>query len=180
MKINFLVALIALFTAFGVNAQTKIGYTNVDYVLGQLPDAKDVQDKLATEKTQYDKLIQEKIAEFQKSYEDLQKNAANLAPVILQDKQKSLQNKQTEIQEFQSNSEQALQLKYQSLLAPVMDKIQKAIDDVAKENGYTYVFNSDAGAGTTPVVLVAPEQDNITNLVLKKLGVEVKEESSTN
>jgi outer membrane protein len=178
MKIKLLVTLFAvgLLSTFSTNAQTvKIGYTNIDFILSSIPDSKDVQAKLSTEKAQYDKLIQEKITGFQKDYEDFQKlmQAGNVSAVIRTDKEKSLQNKQNEIQEFQQNSETALQAKYQQLLSPVMDKIQKAIDEVAKANGYTYVFNSDAGAGTTPIVLVAPEQDNITNLVLKQMGVEV-------
>ncbi len=180
MKIKLFAAVFAVMMLAGasVSAQTlKIGYTNIDYVLQVIPDSKDIQAKLATEKAQYDKLLNDKVADFQKNYEDYQKNAASMTAVIRQDKEKSLQNKQNEIQEFQQNSEGALSKKYQELMAPVMDKIQQAIDAVAKENGYTFVFNSDAGAGTTPVVLVAPEQDNITNLVFKKMGVAIPEDA---
>ncbi|UBM60100.1 OmpH family outer membrane protein [Marinilongibacter aquaticus] len=174
MKIKVLAALFALamLTGFGVQAQVKIGYTNIDYILTNIPDSKEVQSKLATEQAQYKKLLDEKIGDFQKNYEDYQKNAATMTPVIRQDKEKSLQTAQEAIQEFQQNSEAALQRKQQELLAPVMDKIQGAIDAVAKANGYTYVLNSDAGYGTTPVVLVAPDGDNITDLVFKQLGVE--------
>ncbi len=173
MKIKLMTSLVALFILAGVSsqAQTKVGYTNIDYILTNLPDAKTIQETLRTEKAQYDKLYQEKVADFQKNLEDYQKNAATMSPVIRADKEKYLQNKQGEIQEFQSNSEVALQQKQQELLAPVLDKIQVAIDAVAKANGYTYVFNSDAGPGTTPIVLVAPEQDNISNLVFDQLGV---------
>ncbi|MGR3810052.1 OmpH family outer membrane protein [Jiulongibacter sp. NS-SX5] len=174
MKIKLFAALFAMMMLAGasVQAQVKIGYTNIDYILGNIPDSKDIQTKLATEKAQYDKLLQEKITEFQKSYEDYQKNASTMSAVIRQDKEKSLQTSQEGIQEFQQNSETALQRKQQELLAPVMDKIQKAIDEVAAANGYTHVFNSDAGFGTTPVILVAPDTDNITDLVFKQLGVE--------
>jgi outer membrane protein len=173
MKIKFLIALFATVFMAGVsaNAQLKVGYTNIDYLLSVHPDAKVIQDKLSTEKTQYDKLLQDKIAEFQKNYQEYQEKSASMSPVIRADKEKYLQNRQGEIQEFQQTSETTLQRKQQELLAPLLDKIQKAIDDVAKENGYTYVFNSDAGPGTTPIVLVAPDQDNISNLVFDKLGV---------
>ncbi len=173
MKIKLFVTLFAaiMLAGIGVQAQVKIGYTNIDFILANIPDSKEIQTKLGTEKAQYDKLLQEKIADFQKSYEDYQKNSGTMTPVIRQDKEKSLQTSQEAIQEFQQNSETALQRKQQELLAPVMDKIQKAIDEVAKENGYVYVLNSDAGYGTTPVILVAPDSDNITNLVFKKMGV---------
>jgi outer membrane protein len=62
------------------------------------------------------------------------------------------------------------------LLQPAYDKIQKAIDDVAKENGYTHVFSSDQGG--VFILLYAREEDNITNIVLKKLGIEPPAETT--
>jgi outer membrane protein len=172
MKIKLFVTALALLGSLSINAQTfKLGYTNIEYILQNLPDSKDIQTKLTTEKAQYDKLYQEKVAEFQKNYEEYQKNAPSMSAVIKADKEKSLTNKQNEITELQQNAEAAISKKQQELIAPVMEKIQNAIDAVAKEAGYTYVLNSDAGYGTTPVILVAPESDNITNLVFKKLGV---------
>ena len=127
---------IALMFVGMANAQSgKIGYTNVDYILNNLPDAKDIENKLKTEKAQYDKLLQDKITAFQTKYEDYQKNGATMSAVIRADREKELQSSQTAIQEFQQNSETALQQKQQQLLAPVLDKIDKTIKDVAKENG---------------------------------------------
>lgn len=173
MKTKFFATIItALLLVGAANAQTlKVGYTNVDYILNNLPDAKDIENKLKTEKAQYDKLLNDKIADFQKKYDDYQKNAQTMSAVIRADREKELQNGQQSIQEFQQNSESALAQKQQQLLAPVLDKIDKAIKDVAKEAGYTYVFNTDAGQGSTPILLVAPDSDNISDLVFKKLGV---------
>ncbi len=173
MKTKFFASLIAaiMFVGITANAQQKIGYTNVDFILNNLPDAKDIETKLKTEKAQYDKLLQDKVADFQKKYEDYQKNQATMSPVIKADREKELTNQNNAIQEFQQNSEGALQQKQQQLLAPVLDKIDKTIKEVAKENGYVYVFNTDAGPGTTPILLVAPDADNISDLVFKKLGV---------
>lgn len=173
MKIKLFVTVLALMASLSINAQTsvKIGWTNIDHILQSLPDSKEIQTKLTTERSQYEKLYQEKAQEAQKLFEDYQKNVTSMSAVIKADKEKVLSNKQQELQELETNSQQALQAKQQELLSPVMDKIQKAIEDVAKEAGYTYVLNSDAGYGTTPVLLVAPDADNITNLVLKKLGV---------
>ncbi|MBX2952029.1 MAG: OmpH family outer membrane protein [Leadbetterella sp.] len=173
MKIKLVLTALVLLGSLSMNAQTsvKIGWTNVDFILQSLPDFKDIQTKLSTEMAQYEKLYNEKLTEAQKLMEDYQKNAATMSEVIRKDKEKVLENKRQELQELQQNSESALQTKRQELLMPVMDKIQNAINDVAKENGYTYVLNSDAGMGTTMVLLVAPENDNITNLVLKKLGI---------
>jgi outer membrane protein len=173
MKTKFFATIITALMFVGMaNAQTtKIGYTNVDYILNNIPEAKDIENKLKTEKAQYDKLLQDKIAVFQPKLDDYQKNGATMSPVIRADREKELQNAQSAIQEFQQNSETALQQKQQQLLAPVLEKIDKTVKEVAKEAGYTYVFNTDAGPGTTPILLVAPDADNISDLVFKKLGV---------
>ncbi|MGL4631598.1 MAG: OmpH family outer membrane protein [Leadbetterella sp.] len=171
MKIKLFITALTVVFSLGLNAQNfKLGYTNVEFVLQNLPDSKDVQTKLSTEKAQYDKLYQDKLAEAQKLYKEYTENQT-MSPVIKADKEKTLNNKQQELQEFQQNAEAALAKKQQELIEPIMTKIQSAIDAVAKENGYTYVLNSDAGYGTTPVLLVAPESDNITDLVFKKMGV---------
>jgi outer membrane protein len=47
--------------------------------------------------------------------------------------------------------------------------LQKNIDAVAEENGYTYVFNSDGGG--SPLLLHAPKDGDISDLVLKKMGI---------
>ncbi|MCY7360057.1 MAG: OmpH family outer membrane protein, partial [Rudanella sp.] len=82
-----------------------------------------------------------------------------------------LQSLQGRFQDFQRNADTQLQQKYQQLVNPVIQKIQKNVDATAKENGYNYVFNLDAGAGTAVILLYAPEDNNITDLVLKKMGI---------
>ena len=45
---------------------------------------------------------------------------------------------------FSNNSQQELEKEQQTLLAPLQQKLMKAIKDVGEENGYTYIFNSGA------------------------------------
>ena len=175
MKNVRIVAILFAMVLAGVSAkaqtQMKVGYTNVDYVLSQLPDSKQIESDLKTYRTQLENQLQAKYKDFQGKAEAYQKDGAGMSDVIKQDKEKELQNLQNSIREFEQNAETSLQKKQQTLLAPVLEKIQKAIKEVAKDSGYTYVFNSDAGFGTTPILLHAPEEDNISDLVLKKMGV---------
>ena len=174
MKIKLiLTAIVAvMFLGFQANAQVKIGYTNVDVVLGQLPETKTVEAELKTRKDQYDASYKQKVTEFQTKLAAYEKGAATMSDVIKADKEKELQGAQANIEEFQKSAQDDLQKKQNQLLAPILQKIQTGIDAVAKENAYTHVFNIDAGQGTTPILLYATEESNITNLVLKKLGVE--------
>lgn len=156
-------------------APTKIGYTNVDFVLGKLPESKKIQNELEITKAQLDKALSDKYKEFQEKLDNYNKNAANMADVLRTDKEKELQNLQTSIQDLQRNSESSLQNKYQQLIEPVLEKINTAIQEVGKANNYLYILNSDAGANTTPILLyVGSEDNNVTDLVLKQLGVDPK------
>ena len=150
----------------------KLGYTNIDYVLSKTPEAKDIQNQLTIQRTQSENELKRMTKELEDKYGAYEKGAAQMSDVIRKDRETELQGLQGRIQEFGRTAETSLQTKYQQLVNPVVQKIQKAIDAVAKENSYTYVFNLDAGANTIPILLVAPEQDNITELVLRKMGID--------
>ena len=150
----------------------KLGYTNIDYVLSLTSEAKDIQNQLTIQRTQSTNELERMQKELQTKYEAYEKGATQMSDVIRKDRETELQGLQTRIQEFGRTAEQSLQTKYGQLVNPVVQKIQKAIDVVAAENGYTYVFNLDAGSNTIPILLVAPPQDNITELVLKKMGID--------
>lgn len=176
MKNKFLIALFAFFAlaSANVNAQQKIGYISLDYILAQMPEAKQVETDLTTTKTQYDNMYQQKVKDFQTKLADYEKNAATMADVIKADREKELQGMQSSIEEFRQNSSTSLQKKQAQLLQPLLKKIEDNMHGVAKENGFAFVFNYDAGQGTTPIVLHAPDDANISDLVLKRMGVTPK------
>ena len=70
------------------------------------------------------------------------------------------------IEESQSNAQKLLEERQEALLKPIVDRAKKAIEEVGKENGYTYIF--DSGIGT---VLYSQDSDDIMPLVKKKLGL---------
>lgn len=189
MKKQIVMALVATLVMGGLHAQAqgqsattaptttaagplKLGYTNIDYVLAQTPEAKDIQNQLTIQRTQSENELKRMTKELEDKYGAYQKGESQMSDVIRKDRETELQGLQTRIQEFSRTAETSLQTKYQQLVNPVVQKIQKAIDAVAKDNGFQYVFNLDAGANTIPILLVAPEENNITELVLRKLGID--------
>ncbi|WP_421827600.1 OmpH family outer membrane protein [Larkinella sp.] len=158
-------------TTAAPTASVKIGYTNMEYILQNMPESKDIQNQITIQRTQLEKNYQEMSKEFQDKLAAYEKGQAQMSDLIKADKEKELQGLQQRIQEFQANSSTQLQTKYNQLVNPVMQKIQKNIDAVAKESGFTFIFNLDAGSGTIPVLLYAPEENDVTELVFKKMGV---------
>jgi outer membrane protein len=178
MKNKFLLAVGLMFgmATLPLKAQVKIGFINADYILSQMPEAKQVEEDLKNTQKQYETLYQGKVKEFQDKLAAFEKlNADAKTPdIIKQDKEKELQNLQTSIQEFQTNSQSSLQKKQAQLLQPLLKKIEENMHAVANENAYTHVFNYDAGMGTAPILLHYPTEAAISDLVLKKMGITPK------
>ena len=147
----------------------KIGYCNVDYILAYLPDTKEAESSLKTYQAQLDNQYQAKLKDFQTKYQAYEKGQATMPASIKADKEKELQDLNARIESFSRNAEADLQKKQVELMQPIFDKINNAIENVAKENGYEYILNANSSG--VSIVLYAPEQNNVSNLVLKKLGV---------
>lgn len=152
-------------------AQIKVGYTNADVILSQLPEAKTIEAELKAYNAQLSKELDTKQAEFEKKYKEYAEGVqkGTFTPVIREAKEKELQSLQQNLQEFQQKAQADSQKKQQDLLAPVFDKIQKAIDEIAKAENFDFVFSTDV-AGGAPILLFAKEEHNITNKVITKLG----------
>lgn len=149
-------------------APLKIAYTSVQYVLSQMPESKQIESELKTYSGQLEAQLKSKTTKFQSDVADYQKGAGAMTDIVKADKEKDLSSQQQSIQEFQRSAEQSLQQKQQSLLKPALEKLQKNIDAVADENGFTYVLNSD---GDSPLLLHGPKDGDISDLVLKKMGI---------
>ncbi|AMM51092.1 hypothetical protein TH61_07730 [Rufibacter sp. DG15C] len=151
--------------SFAQTGTVKIGYTNANYIISQLPESRQIESDLKAHSGQLEKELQNKVKDYQGKLEAYNKGAAAMTDVIRADREKELTTLRSSIEEFQRNADASLQKKEQVALEPVMNKIQKAIDEVAKENGYTHIFTAEA-------LLYGPEDgNNFTDLVLKKLGV---------
>nr|WP_317192221.1 OmpH family outer membrane protein [Hymenobacter ruricola] len=156
-------------TSAQAQAPLKIGYTDVQYVLAQMPESKQIESQLKTYNDQLAAQLKSKTTEFETKVKDYQQKSGTMTDIVKADTEKGLQSLQQSIQEFQQSAQQSLQQKQQTLLKPALDKLQKNIDDVATENGFTYVFNSDGGG--SPLLLHAPKEGDISDLVLKKMGI---------
>lgn len=162
---------------FGMNStiaqsNLKIGYTNVDYILSLLPEAKEIEAELGAYQKQLESQLQSKMQEFQTKLNNYQQQASagQMLPEVQRDKESELNTLRSSIEKFQRDADASLQKKQVDLLQPAYEKIQNAINEVAEENGYSHVLSSDAGAYA--ILLYAKEETNVTDLILKKLGIE--------
>jgi len=158
----------ALVLGFNTNAQTvKLGHINGSELVQAMPESDSAQVTLERLQKTYADQIEMLQVEFQNKLQDYQANAATMTDLIRQSKEKELGDIQQRVQEFQQTAQKDLQQKNAELFQPIMKKAEEAINKVAKENGFTYIF--DLGQGG---ILYHSEQSiDILPLVKKELGI---------
>lgn len=172
MKQKFVLALVTcfLFAGFALQAQNvKIGYADVDYILSEMPETKQVESELQSLNTQLQNQLQAKYQEYQQKLQAYQQQAATMVDAIRQEKETEITQLEQRIQKLQQDAQSTIQKKTSDLMQPLYSKIGDAIEAVAKANGYTYVLNGQVGG--IDVVLYADEQYDVSDLVLKNMGI---------
>ena len=176
---KFLIATLAavVFTLQGALAQVKIGYTNVEMILAYMPETQQMNKDLQIYAGKLEKALQVEENYFQlkmDEYTSLSKQN-KLTPADDENRQKELMKLDSTLRQKQALQEQQLMGMQQELIAPSLDKLQKAIDDISKAEGYTYILNQSTSTGVS-TILFGPESDNITNKIFAKLGIEIPKE----
>lgn len=167
MKRVYLIISAALLICASLSAQ-KFGYINSQQLIQQIPQVKEANAELEAMKKQYEKQGQDKVASFQKKYQDLERKQAQgeISPKQLETEAQVLKQEEMAIAKFQQEIQQKIYEKSETLLKPIRDKIQNAINEVAKENGFTYIFDQSMG-----IILYADDTADVSSLVKAKLGM---------
>ena len=153
-------------SVIGAHAQkaVKLGHVDSQSILLILPERKAAEEKMKKEAEQLQKQLQTMNAELEKKIAEFQQNEKTYSEAVKETNYKSIVDLQKRVQEFEVKAQQEMQKTEGNLLQPMIDKVQKAIQDVAKENGFTYIFDVTA--------LLHASGEDITPLIKKKLSLQ--------
>lgn len=165
-----------VFSAMTAGAQ-KFGYLNSTAVLALMPEMKQAESTLEVTQKQYQEKGKKMVEELQMKYQEVQKKEQEgaLSPKQLDEEAKKLRTKEAEIAQFEQEMQAKVGEKRGELLNPILDKVNKAIQDVAKENGFQFVFDASPGTG---ILLYADEALDLTKMVMDKLGIQLPASSN--
>jgi outer membrane protein len=170
MKRIFRLSLVVVFTvclAFSAEAQ-KFGYTNSQAILMEMPDVKRADAKLADLQKQLQKKGEQMLKAYQTKRADLQRryDGGEISPAQANKELEALGQEEQKLMKYEQDMMTQLGQKREELIKPILQKVQDAIDAVAKEKGYKYVIDSSTG-----VLLYADPSNDITSSVKAKLGM---------
>lgn len=158
------------------DAAYKIGYVNIEFIVTKHPDYKKAESEIKTYRSQLQKELQNRGKELQELEQKIRDGQGSLPKSVLKGYEEDYQYKMQQIQVKQSNYEMDLMEKQEELLTPIIDDIQEKVDEVAEEKNYNYILTHSINGSQNVVYAKNPERDNITFLVLEKLGVDVDED----
>jgi outer membrane protein len=152
-----------LMLPLGAFAQEKIGYFNSQEIIVIMPEFKKMQDSIQTTQTAIKAELATMQEEYNKKYQAFMKEGETLIESIRIRRMQEIQDLEQRASTYAEQSQQQLQQLQQSLLDPIQQKVRAAIQEVGKENGFTYILDA---AG---LLYVATTATDATPLVQKKL-----------
>ncbi len=163
-----LILIAACLLAFGGSAvaqkNIKLGHINSQELLQIMPGRDAAKDTLQKEAAEIENTLKTMQAELERISNEFVQRQAEWTELIRNTKRSEIQDMQNRIQAFYESAQKQLQDREAELTKPIVDRAKKAIEDVAREGGYTYIFDGAA-------LLYSQDSEDIMPQVKKKLGL---------
>ena len=171
MRSNILIVVgIALISATFVHAEMKFGYINSEAIFAEYEGTKSAQDKFNKEVAVWEQEASKRQQEIKDLKEQIDKQSLLLSNERKKALEDSLNQKMVQYQKFLQEkfgqSGEALQ-KNEELTKPIIEKINKIIEKIAKEENYDFIFDARAGG-----IVFAKKVYDLNQRVLEALNKE--------
>ena len=166
MKRIFIIAAMAVISVAASAQNFKFGYVNYTELVQLMPEMDEVRTQLEAQEKETYETLGAMYEEYQTKAQQFQQKEATWTPAIRDSKLKELQEIEARFQESQQIFQQELQQMQQMLQAPVMEKAESVVAEIAKANGLAFVFEQ------TQMLYIDPEQGmNLTPEARKALNI---------
>ncbi len=164
------IAIILVFLLFGKGGaygQQKWGHINSNDIVQAMPEFKQMTEAVDKKKKDAQVKVQQMYDSYQLKAKELNQYGASMMQAIREERAKELDSLKNSIQTYEQTESSRIQEFQNKLLKPLNDKYLKMLNVVAKENGYTYIFDLSSGS-----IVYHPETTgDVSELVKKKLGI---------
>lgn len=166
MKRTFQVLMLAVLCLLGTDTfaqKIKLGHFNSNELMQRMPETEaaqtQIQEYIADLQAEMELMSQE----YTRLMQEYEAKKDQLTDLLKANKENEIQSVAERMQVFERQSQISIQEKQTELLNAIVEKIKVAVAEVAAENGYTYIFESNG------ILWYAAESDDITSLLEKKL-----------
>jgi len=168
------ILLIVFATCFALSAfAQKYGYIDSEYILGNIPEYKEAQKELDRLAANWQKEIEKKFSSIDSMYKKYQVEAITLPENLKQKREEAIIKAEQDAKDLQKKrfgKDGDLFKKREELVKPIQDRVFNAIEALAKDRGYAFVFDT---AGAMTIVYADPKFD-LSDMVMQRLGIAVQ------
>ncbi|MFD2564120.1 OmpH family outer membrane protein [Aquimarina rubra] len=174
MKTKVLLVLSAiLWLSFSNSAEAqkgiRIGYIDMDYILENVPEYNEASADLETKVQKWKVEIEAELKEVEQMRKDLNNERVLLTKELIEEREEDIFFKEKEILEYQQkrfgpNGDLFLQKK--RLVQPVQDQVFVAVQEVAKNKKYDFIFDKSADL----VMLFSADRHDISDQILLRIN----------
>ena len=166
MKRIILIAAMAVASVAASAQDFKFAYVDFTELVQLMPEADSARVQTEAASLEAQETYQAMVEEYQSKGQQFQQKQASWTPAIRDSKLKELQEIEARFQESQQIFQQELQQMQQMLQAPVMEKVQNTVTELAKAQGLAFVFEE------TQMIYIDPAQGmNLTPEARKALNI---------
>ena len=181
MKFKVLLVLFILSVSFQANAQrgVRIGYIDTEYILENVPEYTEATKQLESKVQKWKTEIEGRLNTVKQKREALNNEKALLTKELIEEREEDILFEEKEILDYQQkrfgpNGDLMIQKK--QLMQPVQDQIFQAVQDIATNKKYDFVFDKSADV----VMLYSAERFDISDLVIRTITRASKRKQATN
>ncbi len=168
MKKLIITALTLMLFASTSMAQ-RYAFVDTEYILGNIPEYADAQQQLDDLSEQWQREIEKRYQQIDQLYKEFQADAALMPEEMKKQREEEIVQQEREVKELQRQrfgQEGDLYKKRQELIKPIQEKIYNAIEKIATDKNYAFVFDK----ASNPKMLFADPRYDISDQVLEEMG----------
>ncbi|MDL2231328.1 OmpH family outer membrane protein [Porphyromonadaceae bacterium OttesenSCG-928-L07] len=169
-SMKWLATMVFVLFVLGASAQSaiKLGHIESDKLIAAMPEMEKAKTTLESKQAEIEKEMMNLREQYQTKITEYSQNRNTYSDIIRTSKEQELEELGQRIQRFEEIASNEFRKSQEDLLRPIMDKATNAIREVAKENGFTYIFDLNSGA----ILYNAENSTDILPLVKKKLNIQ--------
>jgi outer membrane protein len=166
LKSLLIVAFFALGTSGIANAQ-KLGHVNLERVIANMPETRALQADIAKTTKTYKDDLESSAKALDAKIKKYTAEGPSQTEAVNKQRADEVQGERGRLAQAEQAAVQDIQEKQQKGLIPILQKAEKAVNEVAAAKGLVYILDASAGKG----LLVFDKGEDIYDALKTKLGL---------
>ena len=166
MKKIILFAAMAVMSVVASAQDIKFGYVDFNEVIMLMPEMDQARATLEENQKTNEEILMAMYEEYQTKAQQFQQKAASWTPAIRESKEREIMDIQSRLEQTQQSLQQEMQQLQNSLQAPIYQKAQETVNELAKSKGIAAVFELGSLLYVDPAQMI-----NLTEEARVALGI---------